>query len=123
MSEVADTKSPARPTAPASGSKPLPRLRGEALESRREQLPGWEVVWEHHLERRFDLPDFQSALALVVSIGEIAEAAGHHPDLFLSVGKVGVQIWTHSVGGLTERDFQLAQRIDRAARSRGVAGA
>ena len=75
---------------------------------------GWEVVHAHHLEKQFEFPDFVQALAFVNRIGEVAEREGHHPDLTLSWGRVGVTTWTHKIDGLTESDFVLAAKIDRA---------
>jgi 4a-hydroxytetrahydrobiopterin dehydratase len=74
---------------------------------------GWHVLEEHHLEREFKFPDFRQALAFTNQVGELAESQGHHPDIFLSWGKVAVKIWTHKVSGLTESDFILAAKIDR----------
>ena len=90
----------------------VPALKGEELNKLRAQLPGWEVVNEHHLKRAFTFPDFVSALARVNKIGEIAEKEGHHPDIYLAWGKVEVTIWTHKVDGLTESDFILAAKIE-----------
>ena len=59
-------------------------------------------------------PDFREALDFVNRVGEIAEEQGHHPDLCLSWGKVDVQIFTHKIKGLTESDFILGAKIDRA---------
>ena len=75
---------------------------------------GWDVVETHHLERSYEFPDFAEALAFVNAIGEIAEEQGHHPDIHLSWGRVGVEIWTHKIDGLTESDFVLAAKFDRA---------
>ena len=47
-------------------------------------------------------------------IGELAEAEGHHPDLYLAWGKCKVEIWTHKINGLTESDFYMAAKADRA---------
>jgi 4a-hydroxytetrahydrobiopterin dehydratase len=91
----------------------VPPLKGEALEKMKAQVPGWEVVEEHHLARTFGFPDFRTALDFVNRVGEIAEAEGHHPDLYLAWGKVGVKTWTHKIDGLTESDFILAAKIDR----------
>lgn len=90
----------------------VPALKGAELESLKKQLPGWEVVQEHHLHRRFDFPDFVKALAFVNKVGELAEQQGHHPDILLTWGKAEVTIWTHKVDGLTESDFILAAKID-----------
>lgn len=88
-------------------------LKGEALASLRDRLGGgWNVVDEHHLAKEYEFPDFVTALALVNRIGEVAEAEGHHPEIQLGWGRVGVTIWTHAIDGLTESDFVLAAKID-----------
>jgi 4a-hydroxytetrahydrobiopterin dehydratase len=87
-------------------------LKGAQIEPLLAQLQGWRVVAEHHLEKSFPFPDFRTALAFVNRAGAVAEEQGHHPDLYLSWGKVGVKIWTHKADGLTESDFVLAARID-----------
>ncbi len=56
------------------------------------------------------------ALDFVNKAGAIAEQQGHHPDLYLSWGKVGVEIWTHNIDGLTESDFILAAKLDQIPR-------
>jgi 4a-hydroxytetrahydrobiopterin dehydratase len=89
----------------------VPKLQGEKLEQMKALLPGWEVVDEHHLWKSFAFTDFVTALAFVNRAGAIAEAEGHHPDLFLSWGKADVKIWTHKIDGLTESDFVLAAKI------------
>jgi 4a-hydroxytetrahydrobiopterin dehydratase len=91
-----------------------PPLRGAELESLRSQVTDWQVVNEHHLAKSFTFPDFQKALDFVNRVGAIAEQEGHHPDLHLAWGKVGVETWTHKIDGLTESDFVLAAKIDRA---------
>ena len=91
----------------------VPPLKGEGLAKLAGQVSGWKVVDEHHLEKQYTFPDFKSALDFVNKAGAIAEAEGHHPDLFLSWGKVGVKTWTHKIDGLTESDFVLAAKIDK----------
>lgn len=91
----------------------VPPLAGEELRKLSAQVPDWKVVDEHHLEKTFLFPDFRKALDFVNRVGEVAEEQGHHPDLTLSWGKVGVQIFTHKIKGLTESDFILAAKIDR----------
>jgi 4a-hydroxytetrahydrobiopterin dehydratase len=75
---------------------------------------GWRAVDGHHLEKEFRFPDFVQALAFTNRVGAIAEEQGHHPDLFLTWGKVRIQIWTHKIDGLTESDFVLAAKCDGA---------
>ena len=71
------------------------------------------MIDHHHLERSFTFPNFQTALDFVNRVGGLAEEQGHHPDLYLSWGRVGIKIWTHKIDGLTESDFILAAKIDR----------
>ena len=87
-------------------------MGAEEVQPLLEQLNQWEAVENHHLKRTFTFEDFVSALGFVNRIGEIAEAEGHHPDLYLAWGRVGVEIWTHKINGLSESDFILAAKID-----------
>jgi 4a-hydroxytetrahydrobiopterin dehydratase len=87
-------------------------LTGDQIKPLYAQLRGWDVVKEHHLTKMYSFPDFATALAFVNQVGEIAEHEGHHPDLYLSWGKVRVDLWTHKIDGLTESDFILAAKID-----------
>ncbi len=80
------------------------------------QVDHWTVSNDHHIEKEFEFPDFKTALAFVNKVGEIAESQGHHPDIFLAWGQVGVKIWTHKIDGLTESDFILAAKIDELGR-------
>ena len=91
----------------------VPPLEGPDLERFAGQVPGWQVAQGHHLVRSFPFPDFRTALDFVNQVGAVAEREGHHPDLYLSWGKVDVHIWTHKIDGLTESDFILAAKIDQ----------
>jgi len=91
----------------------VPPLKGEELAALKEQVSSWQVVEEHHLTKSFEFSDFRQALVFVNKVGELAEEQGHHPDITLAWGKVGVTIWTHKIDGLTESDFILAAKIDR----------
>lgn len=91
----------------------VPPLAGEELEALTRELGGgWLVADEHHLTKQYSFPDFAAALAFTNRIGEIAEEQGHHPDIHLAWGSVGVEIWTHKIDGLTRSDFILAAKID-----------
>jgi len=98
----------------------IPALKGQDLAALAVQVPDWKVVDEHHLIRGFEFPDFKSALDFVNRAGAVAEAEGHHPDLMLSWGRVEAKIYTHAVNGLTESDFILAAKLDRAFAERGT---
>ncbi len=94
----------------------VPPLAGQELAQLQRQVPGWDVIQEHHLHKTYTFPDFKSALAFVNRVGELAEEQGHHPDIFLTWGKVEITIWTHKIDGLTESDFILAAKIDQLPR-------
>lgn len=91
----------------------VPPLKGVELQKLQREVPGWTVVEEHHLQKTFTFPDFAQALAFVNRIGDLAEQQGHHPDIFLTWGKVEVKTWTHKIDGLTESDFILAAKMDQ----------
>ncbi|HEY1341766.1 MAG TPA: 4a-hydroxytetrahydrobiopterin dehydratase [Bryobacteraceae bacterium] len=92
----------------------VPPLKGAEIEKLHSQISGWQVVDEHHLLKSYTFPDFQTALDFVNRVGAIAEGEGHHPDIYLTWGKVEIKIWTHKIDGLTESDFILAAKIDAA---------
>lgn len=72
--------------------------------------PGWQVEGKTLTCRR-TFPDFLAAIAFVNALVEPAEAAGHHPDLTISYNKVHITLTTHDAGGLTQKDFDLAQTL------------
>jgi 4a-hydroxytetrahydrobiopterin dehydratase len=84
-------------------------------------LPGWyfEGGW---IRRYYKTDGWPTTLMLVNAIGYAAEAAYHHPDLSVTWGRVGVKLMTHSAGGITEKDFALAHRIEEVALWRPEAG-
>jgi 4a-hydroxytetrahydrobiopterin dehydratase len=67
------------------------------------------------LERTFELPSFAEAVAFVNRVAELAEQEGHHPDIEISYKKVTLRWTTHSAGGITDRDYDLARRSDGLA--------
>ena len=95
----------------------LPRLTAEEQIKLIKELDDWEIDSTGHLNRAFKLEDFQAAITLANRIGEIAESEGHHPDLLVRWGELGVTIWTHKVDGLTESDFILAAKIDELVKA------
>lgn len=91
----------------------VPPLAGEELERWRQRLGGgWRVVEGHHLEKEWTFKNFREALDFTNRVGELAEAQGHHPDIYLAWGKVKVTLWTHKIDGLSETDFIFAAKVD-----------
>jgi len=79
-----------------------------------KQVDGWKLSGDTtSIAKSFTFKDFKSAMAFADSIGAVAEEEGHHPDLSISWGKVGVSLTTHAIKGLSENDFILAAKIDR----------
>lgn len=72
---------------------------------------GWSEV-ERALERTFTFDDFREALAFVNEVGRLAEEERHHPDIAIHYNKVTVRWWTHTAGGVTERDRDLAEKTN-----------
>ncbi len=89
-------------------------LSDEEIEARLDELDGWERAGEA-IAKTFERGDFVGSVRFAESIVEPAEAMGHHPDLEISWDKVTVTISTHSEGGLTGSDFELAAKIDALA--------
>jgi len=86
-------------------------LSDAEIEERIAELPGWERRGEA-ISKTFEHADFVGSVRFVDAIVEPAEAMNHHPDLEISWDKVKVTISTHSEGGLTAADFELAGKVD-----------
>jgi 4a-hydroxytetrahydrobiopterin dehydratase len=86
-------------------------LSDEEIASRLEDAPGWERDGDA-IRKSFDRGDFVGSVEFVRSLVEPAEEMGHHPDVSISWSEVEVRITSHSEGGLTGNDFELAKRID-----------
>lgn len=94
------------------GVPPLPAERCEALLD--ELGGGWSLNSDGRLDKAFSFGNFADALGFANVVGGIAEAQAHHPDLHVRWGQCRVEIWTHKIDGLTESDFYLAAKIERA---------
>jgi 4a-hydroxytetrahydrobiopterin dehydratase len=89
-------------------------LGDSEIEAKLSGLPGWERSGDA-IAKRFERGDFVGSVEFVAALVEPAEAMGHHPDLEVSWSTVTVTISTHSEGGLTAADFELAAKIDALA--------
>jgi len=85
-------------------------LTDEQLQQVLDQLPGWEIH-DGWLSRKYTTPGFAHTMLLVNTIGFLAEAAWHHPDLSVGYAQVTVKLQTHRVRGITPGDVALARRI------------
>jgi 4a-hydroxytetrahydrobiopterin dehydratase len=86
-------------------------LSNDEIDRRLSALPGWTRV-DATLQRTVECGDFNGALRFVNAVAEAANELDHHPDLTWSWGTVTLSLSSHDAGGVTERDFALAARID-----------
>jgi len=82
------------------------------LKSKLVSVPDWQVE-SGELVRTFLFKDFRGSLKFVNEVGELAEQAGHHPDIDIRYNKVRLALVTHDAGGITEKDFDLAAKADK----------
>ncbi len=79
-----------------------------------KKVPEWETD-KKRIERTFEFDDFTAAIDFVNLVAEISEEQEHHPDIDIRYNRVKLSVYTHNKNGLTELDFQLAERIDTLA--------
>ena len=89
-------------------------LSDEQIEQKLRELPAWTREGDS-LVCEFKFEDFQASVDFVNRITPPAEEMNHHPDLSISWNKVNLRLSTHSEGGITENDFELASRIEPLA--------
>jgi 4a-hydroxytetrahydrobiopterin dehydratase len=92
------------------------RLSDAEITSEQRSLDSWKVE-NGELVRTLSFPDFRASLAFVNKVGDLAEAAGHHPDIDIRYNRVRLALVTHDAGGLTAKDFDLARKINGARNS------
>ena len=92
----------------------MPALPDDQVRQALADLPGWEPG-DNRIEREYRLEDFRQAVTFVVRIAFEAEGANHHPDLDLRYNRLRVGLSTHSEGGVTAKDLELARAIDALA--------
>jgi 4a-hydroxytetrahydrobiopterin dehydratase len=92
------------------------KLTGNARQSALAKLSGWsEVEGRDAISRKFTFKDFSEAFGFMARAAMMAEKLDHHPEWFNVYNKVEVTLATHEAGGVTERDVQLAQEMNRLA--------
>ncbi|MBG7608394.1 MAG: 4a-hydroxytetrahydrobiopterin dehydratase [Verrucomicrobia bacterium] len=86
-------------------------LEDDELTTALKKCPEWESE-KKYIFRVFEFEEFMDGIDFVSTVAEIAEEAQHHPDISIKHTKVTLKVTTHDVGGVTDLDIQLAQRID-----------
>ena len=86
-------------------------MTAEQVQEKLKTLQGWELQ-EGTLTKLYKFNDFVDSMSFVNRVAQYAEEADHHPDILIRYNKVTLTLVTHSAGGLTDKDFQLAKQID-----------
>jgi 4a-hydroxytetrahydrobiopterin dehydratase len=96
-----------------------PRLAGDAVEAALAALPGWSVD-AGALRKAFRFADWRATIAFVNAVADLADRAGHHPDLAVGFGRCTVAWSTHDAGGITQNDLACAARTEALAHGAGA---
>ncbi len=95
----------------------IPPLDYTEIHKYLKKVDGWEVNKNednnYFIIKEFKFKNFLDSQSFVNKVGDIAEAEGHHPDIFFGWGYAKVKIFTHAINGLAESDFILASKIDK----------
>jgi 4a-hydroxytetrahydrobiopterin dehydratase len=84
---------------------------GEITERLRRDLPRWTLA-NGHICRKYETHGWKGTLMVINTVGHLAEAAWHHPDIAASYSWVEVRLQNHSANGITDKDFELAKKIE-----------
>ena len=87
-------------------------LSNAEIQEKLKSLPEWSFAG-NAIHKKFTFQSFMPAIAFVNKIAEAAERANHHPDITVNYSQVSLSLSTHSEGGVTQKDFQLASTIDK----------
>jgi len=87
------------------------------IQGKLRSLPGWELSKNKIIQKKFIFGNFKEALAFVNQVGDLAEKSDHHPDITINYNKVTLSLWTHSAGGLTLKDFDLAGHVEKIGKT------
>ena len=87
-------------------------LTPESVQAKLQKLSGWSVKGEA-ISKQYAWPSFPEAVKFVNRVADLAEEADHHPDILINYRRVTLTLSTHSEGGITQKDFDLAARIDQ----------
>ncbi len=88
-------------------------LASKEIEKYLNTVGAWQLNKQGHITRTFAFSEFLPAMDFVNRVAKLAEQEGHHPDFYIHYNIVELEIWTHSINGLTENDFILAAKIDK----------
>lgn len=91
----------------------MQKLSDEQIGENLDSIPEWSEL-NGAIQRTFQFQDFAASMLFVNKVADLAEAADHHPDILVRYNKVTLTLSTHDAGGITDKDFALAKRVDGA---------
>jgi len=92
----------------------LSPLSDDEITNRLRQLSGWQLA-DGVIRKLFTFAALSDGIRFVDRVAQLADAADHHPDIDIRYTRVTISLWTHSAGGITEKDLNLAAQIERLA--------
>lgn len=93
----------------------MAKLTPEAAQTQLKKLSGWSLKGEA-ISKQYTWPSFPEAMKFVNQVADLAEQADHHPDILINYRRVTLTLSTHSEGGISQKDFDLAATIDQNCR-------
>ena len=90
----------------------MAKLTTEAVQVALKKLPGWTLK-DEAIGKQYTWPSFPDAIKFVNQVADLAEQADHHPDILINYRRVTLTLSTHSGGGITQKDFDLAAQIEK----------
>ncbi len=90
----------------------MAKLTDKQIKNRLAKAPGWALSAAGEITKTYTLAGFPQSLMFATAVGLLAEAAQHHPDITIKWNRVILALSTHDVGGLSDKDFDLAKQID-----------
>ena len=112
MKDFMKNKQPNNKTCRACQGNASPLTQTEIIQGLEKLGSKWQLNKTGHLYKEYKFKDFTEPMNFANKIAKLAEELQHHPNLTIAWGKLGVEIWTHKINGLSEIDFILASKIE-----------
>lgn len=96
---------------PCEGGTP-PLTSAQITQYQKQVHDPWDLHENIKISKKFTFKNFKQSMAFVNKIAALAEAEGHHPDIYIFYSIVRLELWTHAIGGLSENDFIMARKIE-----------
>jgi 4a-hydroxytetrahydrobiopterin dehydratase len=95
----------------------MPRYSKPEILAKLKSLDGWRLEGDE-IKKKYEFPSFPEAMKFVNKVADLAEQADHHPDILINYRRVTLTLSTHDEGGITQKDFDLAEQVEREGLSK-----